>query len=377
MKKRFRVALSFTSSKREFVADMAGILANRLGVDSVLYDAYHVAEFARVKLDTHLARLYQEQTELVVVVLGRDFEKREWCGLQWSEIYARVKSRDHSNVMLMRFDQVEGGLGLFGLAGFVNLDDKTPQEAAALVFDRLALNESQDTSSHSRAVDLPLDEWPAHAPPIDWPMANQDEARRLFATLITRDAPFRLLLVRGAGDTGKSHLTKQFLRNALKIQALRSARFDFKGSFDMDPEMRSFAERLEVPLPESGTGVAPQLAQILSSLKLDARPTILILDTYEMAGEADLWVQRELFAILSRAWWLRLIIVGQRVPAKHGESWEGISSELIELRPPTPQEWFDFGKPHKRGITLEFVRSLHEAVGGKPAILAQLLGPSA
>jgi hypothetical protein len=72
---------------------------------------------------------------------------------------------------------------------------------------------------------------------------------------------------------------------------------------------------------------------------------------------------------------LRIIIVGQRVPAKQGESWQGISSDLIELRPPTPEQWFAFGKPHKPALTLEFVRQVHEYSGGRSTTLAQICGP--
>ena len=45
MSKRFRIAFSFAGEKRNFVAQVAGILAKRFGEDHVLYDKYHEAEF--------------------------------------------------------------------------------------------------------------------------------------------------------------------------------------------------------------------------------------------------------------------------------------------------------------------------------------------
>ena len=45
MSKRFRIAFSFSGDKREFVAEIAGILAGHFGKDRLLYDKYHQAEF--------------------------------------------------------------------------------------------------------------------------------------------------------------------------------------------------------------------------------------------------------------------------------------------------------------------------------------------
>jgi hypothetical protein len=147
----------------------------------------------------------------------------------------------------------------------------------------------------------------------------------------------------------------------------------------MDAELRAFAERLEVPAPKPGTGVSLQLAEIFTSVKQAARPTLLIFDTFELAGEAERWVKDNLLLDVIRAPWLRVIIVGQRVPKPHGEPWAGVSFSPIELHPPTPEEWFTYGKSHKTSpeFTLELVRSLHACVNGKSSIIAQVCGPEA
>ena len=85
MSKRFRIAFSFSGDKREFVAEIAGILANQFGKDHLLYDKYHQAEFARSDLAFHLPALYHDEADLVVAVLCNDYEKKEWCGLEWKE----------------------------------------------------------------------------------------------------------------------------------------------------------------------------------------------------------------------------------------------------------------------------------------------------
>ena len=371
--RRFRIAFSFSGDKRDFVAEIAGILAGRFGADRVLYDKYHQAEFARSDLAFHLPALYHNETDLVVAVLSNDYEKKEWCSLEWKAIYSLIKGRKADEVMLCRFDRVEGE-GLYGLAGFIDLDDKTPAEVATLIAERLALNEGHPKDYYTGS------DWPAVAPPLDWPVADHSEAQHAFAQLITRVAPFCLLPIQGVSETGKSHLTKQFLRNALKMPDLTCGRFDFKGSSDMDAELRAFAERLDVPTPTPGTGVSRQLAQIFASVKKAARPTLLIFDTFELAGEAERWVKDNLLVDVMRLRWLRVIIVGQRVPIPHGEAWADVSFQPIELRLPTPEEWFNYGQLYKKtapGFTLELVRNVFDLVKGKSSILAQLCGPEA
>ena len=377
MSKRFRIAFSFSGDKREFVAEIADILAGQFGADRVLYDKYHEAEFARPDLAFHLPALYHDETDLVVAVLSNDYENKEWCGLEWNALYGLIMKRKADEVVLCRFDRVEGQ-GLYGLAGFIDLDDKTPAEVATLITERLALNEGYPKDYYTRGTPARPD-WPAVAPPLDWLVADHSEAQRAFAQLITRAVPFRLLLIHGISETGKSHLTKQFLRNALKMPHLTCGRFDFKGSSDMDAELRAFAERLDVPTPTSSTGVSRQLAQIFASVKKAARPTLLIFDTFELAGEAERWVKDNLLLAVIRAPWLRVIIVGQRVPKSYGEPWAGVSSQAIELRPPTPEEWFTYGKSHKTSpeFTYEWVHALCALAFGKSSIIAQLCGPEA
>ncbi len=372
MSKRFRIAFSFAGEKREFVADVAGILAQRFGEGQILYDKYHQAEFSRDDLALYLPALYREDTDLVVAVLCKDYEKKEWPGLEWKAIYSLIKQRKHEEVMLCRFDRVEAQ-GLFELAGFVELDNQTPAGVAALILERLAINEGHPKDYYSRDAAAGPG-WPVVAPSLDWPVADHSRAQGAFAQLITRTAPFRLLPIHGNSETGKTYLTKQFLGNALKIADLTCGRFDFKGSSDMDAELCAFAQRLEVPAPSPGSGVSNQLADIFASLKKAARPTLLIFDSFELAGEAERWVKENLLLAIIRSPWLRVIIAGQRVPIRHGEPWAGISAEPVLLRPPTPQEWFEYGRPHKPDLTMDFVRKAHRYSAGKATALGLILG---
>ena len=128
--KRFRIAFSFAGEKRDYVAQVAAILAKRFGEAAILYDKYHEAEFSRSDLAFYLPDLYEKEADLVVAVFCPDYDKKEWCGLEWNAIYGLLKARKVDEVMLTRFERVEGK-GLHGLAGYTDLDDMTPDQAAS------------------------------------------------------------------------------------------------------------------------------------------------------------------------------------------------------------------------------------------------------
>ena len=151
--KRFRIALSFAGERRDFVAQVAEILAKQLGKDKILYDKYYEAEFAKPRLALSLPELYHQQTDLIVVVFCPDYRKKEWCGLEWDAIYGLIKQEREDEIMLSRFEKAEGR-GLYGLAGFVELDDKTPAQFAQLILQRLALVDDGGTGDGLPSADL-------------------------------------------------------------------------------------------------------------------------------------------------------------------------------------------------------------------------------
>ena len=149
--KRFRVAFSFAGEKRAFVANVAAILAKRFGEEAILYDKYHEAEFARHDLGIYLPKLYGEQSDLIVPVLSRDYDPKRWTGWEWLQIYGLLTRADGYRVMPCRFELANAD-GLSPAAGFIELDNKTPEEAATLILERLALNEAKPKKHYLRST---------------------------------------------------------------------------------------------------------------------------------------------------------------------------------------------------------------------------------
>ena len=126
MSKRFRIAFSFAGEKRDFVAKVARILASRFGEAAILYDKFHEAEFARYDQGIFLPELYAEQSELIVVVLCPNYNKKRWTGWEWVHIYGLLTKADGYRVMPCRFEYANTD-GLSPAAGFIELDNPSKQ----------------------------------------------------------------------------------------------------------------------------------------------------------------------------------------------------------------------------------------------------------
>jgi hypothetical protein len=138
--RRFAVALSFPGETRSRVAAIAGELAVKLRRAHVLYDGFHEAEFARPNLDVYLQGLYHDESELNVVFLCKEYESKEWCGLEWRAIRDLMKHR-REEIMLLRFDDASVS-GVFSIDGSIDISNRDSDEIAALILQRWAQHHS-------------------------------------------------------------------------------------------------------------------------------------------------------------------------------------------------------------------------------------------
>jgi hypothetical protein len=134
--RKFKVALSFPGEKREYVSKIAEGLLDRLGEDSVFYDEYYKAELARPNLDTLIQKIYHENSDLIVVFICKEYEQKQWCGLEWRAIRDLIKKRLDERIMFMRFDDSEVS-GSFSIDGYIDLRGQSPEEATDLICRRL------------------------------------------------------------------------------------------------------------------------------------------------------------------------------------------------------------------------------------------------
>jgi tetratricopeptide (TPR) repeat protein len=299
--RRFRIAFSFAGEKRDYVAQVANILAQRFGEDAILYDKYHESEFARYDLGTYLPKLYGEQSDLIVPVLCPNYDQKRWTGWEWVHIYSLLTKADGYRVMPSRFERANAD-GLSPAAGFIELDDKTPEQFATLILERLALNEGHPKDHYTKPV-------APGSKPLSTPIPNNlprlqpffGREKELEAVREALDPESRTwgALIDGPGGMGKTSLA---VRAAYDCQSGQFQRIIFVSvkAREMDDDGERVLGTLLVPgFLEMLNEIARELGQadIAKSpedqrirLVLDAlRPAeaLLILDNLESLPKSD------------------------------------------------------------------------------------------
>lgn len=132
----FDVALSFPGEKRDLVAQIAQRLVQLLGPNSVFYDAFYPGELAQPDLDTLLQNIYGQRSTLVVVVAGADYQRKNWCGLEFRAIKQRIWATEHRKVMIVRTD--DGVVdGVFETDGYVDAQRFDARDLAGMIAGRV------------------------------------------------------------------------------------------------------------------------------------------------------------------------------------------------------------------------------------------------
>ena len=371
---RFAVAFTLAGEQRQLVLPIAQEVEAILGRSMVFYDNWYEHWIAGWDADLLLQRLYGEMAELVVMCVSGAYGDRSWTRTEHRAVRARLMqaatAEDRLRILPVRVGdgQVEGVL--FNEI-VPEVRDKTPIEVAELIVARLNLVRGYIGGLAPTAA-----RWPSDIPAMQWPMADHGEVRAAFEKLLCEASPERALLVRGASETGKSHMSRQMIRNSVGLPGIVSGRFDFKGTANIGIEIEAFSGPLGIE-PPAGQTLKERLSRIFTELRQRARPTLLVFDTYEAAdGETREWIERVLLPHLVSARWLRVIITGQVVPARAGSTWESVAASTLILQLPGPEDWLVYGQANRGdAIDLEFVTLAHQLGDGKPSVLAGLLGP--
>lgn len=374
---KFLVAFSFAGEQRDLVRTIAESVEAKLGFSNVFFDEWFEYYIAGADADVKLQEIYAEKCTLAVLCVSGRYGDKPYTGAEHAAIRARfmkaVSSQDkREQLSILPIRVGDGDMPGIPMTTIVpDIRGMTLAERTHLIIERLNLILPGFAEGAAKTP-----QWPEEPPPLSWPMADLSQARVAFEHLLTRTASFRFLAICGPSEVGKTHITKRMLGNALTVLNTHCGRFDFKGTTNVDAEVQAFAQQLEVPLPPSSLELNERLSQMLDALKRKGQPTLMVFDTYEAAGQSRDWVEKQLLPSLIRATWLRVVIVGQKVPEGYGQIWDAVSSPLITLSPPHPEDWYEFVVQYRPKITLEFVRQAYEYCGGKASILVGLIGPA-
>jgi hypothetical protein len=143
----FDVALSFPGEARPLVEKIAQELERRLGPNAYFYDNNYVSQLAQPSLDTLPQGVYS-RAKLDVVFLSTDFQKKDWCGVEFRAVREIIFARENNRVMFVRTD--DGVVdGVFKTDGYVDARKFEQAKIAEFICQRLR---SPLTNSPSRRL---------------------------------------------------------------------------------------------------------------------------------------------------------------------------------------------------------------------------------
>lgn len=137
---RFKVAFSFPSEVRGRVLEIVNHLKGALPAGSIFYDNDFTAQLARPNLDSLLQTVYLRNSDLVVVFLSGDYERKMWCGIEWRAIRGIINNKSDHAVMFMRSDDAEIP-GVYAHDGYIDINKFNSDQIAEFILERVRLNE--------------------------------------------------------------------------------------------------------------------------------------------------------------------------------------------------------------------------------------------
>lgn len=134
----FDVGLSFPGEARGLVEQVARELEARVGPNAYFYDNNYVSQLARPSLDTLLQDIYRNRSKLIVVFLGEDYQRKDWCDVEFRAIREIIMGREDQRGMFVRVD--DGAVdGVFRTDGYVDARRFVPAQIAQFIAERAAL----------------------------------------------------------------------------------------------------------------------------------------------------------------------------------------------------------------------------------------------
>ena len=134
----FEVALSFPGEIRPLVEEVALHLERMIGPNAYFYDNNYVSQLARPGLDILLQDIYRKRAKLIVVFLNADYQRKNWCGIEFRAIRDIIAERENHRIMFVRTD--DGVVdGVFDTDGYVDARRHSAAALAKFIQERVEL----------------------------------------------------------------------------------------------------------------------------------------------------------------------------------------------------------------------------------------------
>lgn len=130
----YDVALSFAGENRAYVEEVANSLKTK-GI-KVFYDLFEEANLWGKNLYEYLSEIYQNKARYTVLFVSSFYNKKLWTNHERVSMQARAFQESREYILPARFDNTEIP-GILKTIGYINLENKTPEELAILIENKL------------------------------------------------------------------------------------------------------------------------------------------------------------------------------------------------------------------------------------------------
>lgn len=136
-KHTFDVAFSFPGEVRGLVEEVAKNVEALIGPNTYFYDNNYTSQLARPSLDVLLQDIYRNRSRLIVVFVSADYQRKNWCGIEFRAIRDIIAERDHNKIMFVRTD--DGAVdGVFATDGYIDARQHDSAAIAQFIAERVA-----------------------------------------------------------------------------------------------------------------------------------------------------------------------------------------------------------------------------------------------
>jgi len=200
LKREYHVALSFAGEDRNYVGQVADRLS-AAGV-KVFYDKFEEARLWGKDLFVHLSDVYGKKALFTVIFASKNYKKKLWANRELKSAQARAFESNREYILPALFEKSVMVPGMLKTTGFISLWDRTPENVAELIVEKLQDSGVELSTHFSYAdeavadVDFPRHEgspftkiigdlksntWPIQAPAVrsifelDWSTLDKDQ----------------------------------------------------------------------------------------------------------------------------------------------------------------------------------------------------------
>ena len=133
----YEVALSFAGEQRHYVDEVARALQSR-GI-AVFYDEFEKVLLWGKYLTEEFQRIYEKDSGRVVLFISREYVEKAWPRHERRSALSRAVQESSEYVLPVRFDDTEVP-GLPSDINYLNAEDYSPSELAAMIAEKLGVN---------------------------------------------------------------------------------------------------------------------------------------------------------------------------------------------------------------------------------------------